>query len=64
MTHFRRVFYDKESDSSLLECYPISGRTHQIRVHLQFLGYPILNDVIYGGRFVGNNIIDFMPNRL
>jgi 23S rRNA-/tRNA-specific pseudouridylate synthase len=51
------VFYDKETDSSLVECFPISGRTHQIRVHLQFLGFPILNDVIYGGKFVGNNII-------
>ncbi|EGG06560.1 uncharacterized protein MELLADRAFT_116466 [Melampsora larici-populina 98AG31] len=26
---------------------PITGRSHQIRVHLQFLGHPILNDVIY-----------------
>jgi 23S rRNA-/tRNA-specific pseudouridylate synthase len=29
-------------------------------VHLQFLGYPILNDIVYGGRFVGNNIIKLM----
>ena len=42
----------------MLECFPATGRTHQIRVHLQFLGFPILNDVVYGGRFVGNKIIE------
>jgi len=34
---------------SLLECRPLTGRTHQIRVHLQHLGLPILGDSIYGG---------------
>ncbi len=34
---------------SLLECRPVSARTHQIRVHLQYLGLPILGDSIYGG---------------
>lgn len=57
-TRFVKVWYDPDSDSSLLECYPITGRTHQIRVHLQHLGHSILNDVVYGGRFVGNCIID------
>jgi len=33
---------------SLVECQPLSGRTHQIRVHLDHLGYPILGDKIYG----------------
>lgn len=32
-----------------LECHPLTGRTHQIRVHLQFIGYPILGDSRYGG---------------
>lgn len=32
---------------SIVECRPKTGRTHQIRVHLQYLGYPILNDPIY-----------------
>lgn len=34
--------------SSLLACYPETGRTHQIRVHLSELGFPILGDVLYG----------------
>jgi 23S rRNA pseudouridine1911/1915/1917 synthase len=37
-------------EASLLECRLHSGRTHQIRVHLQHFGHPILGDVIYGGR--------------
>ena len=37
-------------EASLLECRLHSGRTHQIRVHLQHLGHPILGDVVYGGR--------------
>ncbi len=31
-----------------LECRPLTGRTHQIRVHLAYAKYPILNDVFYG----------------
>lgn len=34
---------------SLLECRPKTGRTHQIRVHLQHLGHPIAGDRTYGG---------------
>jgi 23S rRNA pseudouridine955/2504/2580 synthase len=33
---------------SLLHCFPLTGRTHQIRVHLKHLGYPILGDYTYG----------------
>ena len=40
-------------EASLLECRLHSGRTHQIRVHLQHFGYPILGDVVYGGRRAG-----------
>jgi 23S rRNA-/tRNA-specific pseudouridylate synthase len=31
-----------------LECRPLTGRAHQIRVHLAAAGAPILNDVLYG----------------
>ena len=34
---------------SIVECHPITGRTHQIRVHLAHLGFPISNDSFYGG---------------
>ena len=35
--------------AALLECRIHTGRTHQIRVHLKHLGYPILGDPLYGG---------------
>ncbi len=44
-----RELYD---DFSLVELELKTGRTHQIRVHLSHLGYPIVGDDIYGGRHV------------
>src|SRR5512139_1098182 len=35
---------------TLLEVHPITGRTHQIRLHMAFIGCPVTGDVIYGGR--------------
>ena len=34
---------------SLVELKPLTGRTHQLRVHLQQLGHPIIGDTLYGG---------------
>ncbi|XP_041703171.2 RNA pseudouridylate synthase domain-containing protein 2 [Coregonus clupeaformis] len=45
-TVFQRLSWN--GHSSVVRCLPLTGRTHQIRVHLQFLGYPILNDPVYG----------------
>ncbi len=36
-------------DFSLIEAKPITGRTHQIRVHLSYVNCPILGDTVYGG---------------
>jgi tRNA pseudouridine32 synthase len=38
----------KDEGYSIVRCLPVTGRTHQLRVHLQFLGHPIANDPIYG----------------
>lgn len=37
----------KKGGYSIVRCLPVTGRTHQLRVHLQFLGHPIGNDPIY-----------------
>jgi len=40
----------KNEKLSLVEVYPETGRTHQIRVHFKYLGYPLVGDYLYGGR--------------
>ena len=35
---------------SLIECYPETGRTHQIRVHFAWRHHPLVGDIIYGKR--------------
>lgn len=42
----------KKQGYSIVRCLPVTGRTHQLRVHLQFLGHPISNDPIYCNRRV------------
>lgn len=54
---FKFLGYNAASDTSLVECQPVTGRTHQLRVHLQLIGNPIANDPCYGGDMFFNDHI-------
>ena len=47
LTHYRVV--ERFGYVTLVECVLETGRTHQIRVHLNHIGHPIFNDSLYGG---------------
>lgn len=48
ITKISPIFYDNNKNITLLKVSPITGRTHQIRVHLNEIGYPIIGDPLYG----------------
>lgn len=54
ITHFKVL--ERLNDATLIECTLETGRTHQIRVHMSYIGFPIVNDPVYGRK---KNISDF-----
>ena len=50
ITHFKVLKRFKNTNQTLIECNLDTGRTHQIRVHMAYIGYPIYNDPVYGKR--------------
>lgn len=46
-TYYMVLSYDEKNNSSRLELTPITGRTHQLRIHLQSLNHAILGDELY-----------------
>lgn len=54
-TRYRVLSFDEVSDTSRVALEPLTGRTHQLRVHMQALGHHILGDTLYGDNTDGNS---------
>lgn len=48
-TRWRVLARDAQAGTTRLLLEPLTGRTHQLRVHLQAIGHPIVGDTLYGG---------------
>jgi tRNA pseudouridine32 synthase / 23S rRNA pseudouridine746 synthase len=47
LTHWRCLYHHPTQHTSRLELAPVTGRSHQLRVHLQAIGHPIVGDALY-----------------
>jgi 23S rRNA pseudouridine1911/1915/1917 synthase len=47
-TIIKPIFYDEKTNQTLVEAIPLTGRQHQIRVHLNSVGHKIIGDPLYG----------------
>jgi tRNA pseudouridine32 synthase/23S rRNA pseudouridine746 synthase len=52
LTRYRVLLRDAIAGRSRVELRPVTGRSHQLRVHLQALGHPIVGDALYGSERV------------
>ncbi len=50
-TEFTKLLYNSDLDATLLRIKPLTGRTHQIRIHLFHMKHPIIGDPLYGTSF-------------
>lgn len=53
-TRYTVLSHDAVTDRTRVALEPVTGRTHQLRVHMQALGHPIVGDSLYGGNISGN----------
>ena len=53
ITNFKVI--ERFKEVTLIECTLETGRTHQIRVHMNYIGHPIVNDPVYGKRKIIND---------
>lgn len=56
ITHYRVIDYYPATGLSRVELYPHTGRTHQLRVHMQQIGHPIVGDRLYGHQQCGEGL--------
>lgn len=47
LTRWRVLGFDEANQTTRVELEPVTGRSHQLRVHMQALGHPILGDALY-----------------
>lgn len=52
LAHTRYSVKETFGNISVVECEPVTGRTHQLRVHFSHMGHPIVGDDFYGGGFL------------
>jgi len=57
----RTLVNGQNEEFSLLELYPKTGRTHQIRVHLKYIHHPVVSDELYAGRKTARNDRKALP---
>ncbi len=50
LTRWQWVSFDMDCQTTRVFLAPITGRSHQLRVHLQAIGHPIVGDTLYGGQ--------------
>lgn len=62
-TSYRVINYytDGKSIYTFLQLIPTTGRTHQLRIHLKYIGHPIVADEFYAGRKIYRGDITFCP---
>lgn len=46
-THYRVIARDYDTVTTRVELTPVTGRTHQLRLHMQWIGHPIVGDALY-----------------
>lgn len=56
LTRYRQLAHDASTDTSCVELEPVTGRTHQLRVHMAAIGHPIQGDALYGGDARGSAV--------
>ena len=56
LTRYRMLSFDAVTNTSRVALEPITGRTHQLRVHMSAIGHPIVGDTLYGGNADGKTV--------
>lgn len=55
LTRWRVLARDASAGTTRVELEPVTGRTHQLRLHLQAIGHPIVGDALYGDAALGGS---------